>query len=45
VTLSSPDSTKHGEVFSKMTVTYKLKGKSKSFVQNWTGDPSFLKIL
>ena len=43
VVLTAPESTKHGKIFSKLVVTYTVKGKAKSFVQSWSGDPAFKK--
>lgn len=41
VRLTAPTSTKHGELYSDLVVTYKLHGKTKSFSFSWRGDPSF----
>lgn len=41
VRLSAPVIAKHGRLFSKLTVTYKLHGKTKTLGFSWSGDPSF----
>jgi hypothetical protein len=41
VHLSLPKATRHGKLFSKLTVDYVLKGKHKTFTFSWKGDPSF----
>jgi hypothetical protein len=41
VVLSDPVTTRHGRLYSKLVVTYKLHGKSDTFAFSWKGDPSF----
>jgi hypothetical protein len=41
VALSAPRPTKHGKLFSKLVVTYKLHGKISHLTFSWVGDPSF----
>lgn len=41
VRLFAPVNAKHGRLFSKLTVSYKLHGKTKTFTFSWSGDPSF----
>jgi hypothetical protein len=41
VELSRPVSTRHGLLFSLLTVRYRLAGVAKSFSFSWMGDPSF----
>ena len=43
VVLSGAVSTKNGKLFSKLVVTYKLKGRTKTFDQSWVGEPAFAK--
>ncbi len=42
VRLSAPADTKaHGWLFSKLVVTYRLDGKTKTYDFSWVGDPAF----
>jgi hypothetical protein len=41
VRLFAPESTKHGRLFSEMTVRYVRKGKRLLFRFTWRNDPSF----
>ncbi|HEY5266892.1 MAG TPA: hypothetical protein VIJ40_08775 [Acidimicrobiales bacterium] len=41
VTLSAPVATKHGKLFSLMTVRYMLHAHAKTYRFSWKGDPSF----
>lgn len=43
VQLSAPVATKHGRLFSKLVVTYKLHGKTQHFPFSWAGIPAFSK--
>ncbi|MDA8292065.1 MAG: hypothetical protein M0Z33_10375 [Actinomycetota bacterium] len=43
VHLSAPVVTKHGRLFSKLLVTYKLHGKVQHFPFSWAGIPAFAK--
>ncbi|HUY29971.1 MAG TPA: hypothetical protein VMV02_03125 [Acidimicrobiales bacterium] len=43
VRLSAPVQTKHGRLFSKLVVTYKLHGKARRFPFSWAGIPAFAK--
>ena len=41
VVASRPEATRHGELFSSLTVTYELKGRMKTFSFSWAGTPAF----
>ncbi|MGH9291306.1 MAG: hypothetical protein ACRDZ6_00820 [Acidimicrobiales bacterium] len=41
VVLSTPETTPHGRLFSKLAVHYQLDHKKKVFTLSWKGDPAF----
>jgi len=43
VRLSAPVPTKHGRLFSKLVVAYRLHGKTRKFDFSWVGIPAFAK--
>jgi len=41
VRLTAPVATKHGRLFSKLVVSYVLRGKASTFSFSWVGDSNF----